>query len=33
VWFVTFWPAFDSYKGNYTQLPVITNFIKNQGWA
>ena len=33
LWLVTLWLAFDSYKGNYTQLPVISNFIKNQGWA
>ncbi len=33
VWLVTLWPAIDSYRGNYTQLPVISNFIKNQGWA
>ena len=33
LWLVTLWPAIDSYRGNYTQIPVITNFIKNQGWA
>ena len=33
LWFVTFWPAYDSYQGNHTELPVITNFIKNQGWV
>jgi len=33
LWLVTLWPAYDSYRGNYTQIPVITNFIKNQGWA
>ena len=33
VFLVTLWPAYDSYRGNYTQIPVITNFIKNQGWA
>ncbi len=33
LWFVTFWPAYDSYRGNYTEIPVISNFIKNQGWA
>lgn len=32
LWLVTLWPAFDAFKGNYTELPVITNFIKNQGW-
>ena len=33
LWFVTFWPAYDSYQGKYTELPVITNFIKNQNWV
>jgi uncharacterized membrane protein len=33
LWLVTLWPAFDSYNGNYTQIPVITDFIKNQGWV
>jgi uncharacterized membrane protein len=33
LWFVTFWPAYDSYQGNLTELPVISNFIKNQGWV
>lgn len=33
VWLVTLWPAFDSYNGNYTEIPLITDFIKNQGWA
>jgi uncharacterized membrane protein len=32
-WLVTFWPAYDSYSGNYTQIPIITNFLKNQGWV
>jgi len=33
VWLVTLWPAYDAYRGNYTELPVVTNFIKNQGWV
>ncbi len=33
LWLATLWPAIDSYKGNYTEVPVITNFIRNQGWA
>jgi uncharacterized membrane protein len=32
-WLVTLWPAYDSYQGNYTEIPVVTNFIKNQGWV
>lgn len=33
IWLITLWPAYDSYQGNYTELPVISNFIKNQGWV
>ena len=33
LWLVSFWPAYDSYQGHYTELPVITNFMKKQGWA
>ena len=22
-----------AYQGNYVNIPVITNFVKNQGWA
>jgi len=33
LWLVSLWPAYDSYKGNYTEIPVITKFMKNQGWA
>ncbi|MGD9093720.1 MAG: DUF4870 domain-containing protein [Anaerolineales bacterium] len=33
LWLVTFWPAYDAYKGNFTEIPVISNIIKNQGWV
>jgi len=33
LWLITLWPAFESYKGKYLELPVITKFIKNQGWV
>ncbi len=32
VWLVTLWPAYDSFQGNYTEIPVITKFLKGQGW-
>ncbi len=32
-WLITLWPAYDAYQGKYTEFPVITNFIKNQGWV
>ncbi|MBN1145689.1 MAG: DUF4870 domain-containing protein [Anaerolineales bacterium] len=33
LWFVTFWPAYEAYQGKYLEIPVVTNFIKNQGWV
>jgi len=33
LWLVSLWPAVKSYQGEYMELPVITNFIKNQGWV
>jgi uncharacterized protein len=30
---IVLWPAFDSYSGHYTKLPVITDFIKGQKWV
>jgi len=33
LWLATLWPAFDSYNGNFTQIPVVTDFIKKQNWV
>lgn len=33
VWLVTFYPAWKAYQGEMVELPVLTQFIKNQGWA
>lgn len=33
LWLVTLWPAYESYQGKYLEIPVITNFIKKQGWV
>ena len=27
------WWAYKNYQGEYIEIPVITNFVKNQGWA
>lgn len=32
-WLITFWPALKAYRGENFELPVITGFIKNQGWV
>lgn len=33
IWLTTLWPAYDSYKGNYTTIPYVTTFIKGRGWV
>ena len=33
IWLITFWPAFDAYKGNYTRIPYVTDFIQGRGWV
>lgn len=32
LWLVSIWPAVEAYQGKYMELPVITDFIRNQGW-
>jgi uncharacterized membrane protein len=32
-WLITFWPAYKAYQGEYMELPVISGFIKGQGWT
>ena len=29
----TLWPAYKAYQGEMVEIPVLTNFIKNQGWV
>lgn len=33
IWLVLLWPAISAYGGNYTVIPVITDFIKKQKWV
>jgi uncharacterized membrane protein len=33
LWIVNFWPAIDAYNGEYVDMPVISNFVKNRGWV
>jgi uncharacterized membrane protein len=30
---IVFYFAYKAYKGEYFEIPVVTNFMKNQGWA
>jgi uncharacterized membrane protein len=33
LWLVSLWPAYESYQAKYLELPVITDFIRKQGWV
>jgi uncharacterized membrane protein len=33
LWFVTLYWAYLAYQGKYFNIPVITDFIKGQGWV
>ena len=33
LWFVTLYWAYLAYQGQYFDIPVITDFIKKQGWV
>ena len=33
LWLVVLWPAYEAYNGKYVELPMITNFIRQQGWV
>jgi uncharacterized membrane protein len=33
VWVVMIYWGIQAYQGNWVVIPVITNFVKNQGWA
>jgi len=32
LWFVTIYWAIKAYQGEYFEIPVLTDFLKNQGW-
>ena len=32
-WFITLYYAYMAYQGQYVEIPVITDFIVNQGWV
>jgi uncharacterized membrane protein len=33
LWFVFLYWAYKAYQGEYVEIPVVTSFIKKQGWA
>ena len=33
VWFACIYWGIQAYSGKYVEIPVISNWVKNQGWA
>lgn len=33
LWFIMFWWAYKAYQGEEVTIPVVTDFIRNQGWV
>ena len=33
IWLIMLYWAYKGYQGEYVNIPVITDFVKNQGWA
>ncbi|HXW00182.1 MAG TPA: hypothetical protein VEC93_17315 [Anaerolineae bacterium] len=33
LWFVAFYWAYQAYQGQWVTVPVITDFVKKQGWV
>ncbi len=31
-WLVVLWPAYVAFQGKYLEIPVLTNFLRNQNW-
>ena len=33
LWLAVLWPAYGAWQGQYSEIPVVTNFMKGQNWA
>lgn len=33
IWFLMFFWAYQAYQGQTVTIPILTDFVKNQGWA
>ena len=33
IWFVCIYWGIQAYNGKYVEVPVVTNWVKSQGWA
>ena len=33
LWLISLWPAYQAYQGEYIELPLVTDFLRKQGWV
>jgi uncharacterized membrane protein len=33
IWLVMLYWAYKAYRGEYVEIPVLSDFVRNQGWA
>lgn len=33
LWLIMFYWAYKAYQGEWIEIPIVTNFVKNQGWV
>jgi len=33
LWLIMLWWGYKAYKGEYINIPVVSDFVRNQGWA
>lgn len=33
IWLIGVYWGYKAYQGQYVEIPVVTNFVKSQGWA
>jgi hypothetical protein len=33
IWIACIYWGIQGYGGKFVQIPIVTNFVKNQGWA
>ncbi len=33
LWLIMLWWGYKAYKGEYINIPVVSDFVKKQGWA
>lgn len=33
LWLIMFYWAYKAYQGEWVEIPIVTSFVKNQGWV